>query len=248
MSQQPEWMLLSYKKPAWASSAADGSSPTLAVNEDIRTWWSAGTARAGEWLAVDLEKLCDIRAIQVNLADEGVGIPFPDECYGNEMGTRHIETGPQLSQYRVEISADGTNWRILEDVSRECSNGYYEYESGISARYVRVVGGSLPYGQPLRISGLRVFGLGGGKKPSRAQARAVRLSAWDAAVEWEPIPDAQGCNVRYGAAPEKLYHSWLVYDAAHLTLSTLIKGQDYCIRVDSFNESGITEGEVIYLD
>ena len=64
-------------------------------------------------------------------------------------------------------------------------------------------------------------------------------------MTWDPIPGAQGCNVRYGIAPDKLYQSWLVYDANEITLSTLIKGQRYFVRVDSFNENGITPGTVI---
>ena len=247
-SQQPEWMLLSYKKPTTASSCAEGSSPELAVNEDIRSWWSAATAEPGEWLAVDLGKVSDIRAIQVNLADEGIAVAFPDKSYGNERRTRHIETRPQLSHYRIEASTDGENWQLLEDVARECSNGYYEYEEGCRFRYVRVVGGALPYGQPLRISGLRVFGIGDGEKPAQTKANAERLSDMNAKVRWEPIPDAQGCNVRYGIAPDKLYHSWLVYDASEVELTTLIKGQSYWICVDSFNENGITEGSVFFLE
>ena len=142
------------------------------------------------------------------------------------------------------MSGDGDSWRTLERVERECSNGYYEYPDGVTARYVRVTGGTLPYGQPLRVSGLRVFGNGDGEKPAPAQARAVRLDDLDARVAWESIPGAQGCNVRYGTAPDKLYHSWLVYDANEVTLSTLIKGQRYFVRVDSFNENGITPGTV----
>ena len=64
-SQQPEWMLLSYKKPVTASSTAEGSSPALAVNEDCRSWWSAAGAEPGEWLCVDLGKDSDVRAIQL---------------------------------------------------------------------------------------------------------------------------------------------------------------------------------------
>ena len=69
----------------------------------------------------------------------------------------------------------------------------------------------------------------------------------DALVKWNPIENAQGYNVRYGIAPDKLYMSWLVYDANEVSLSTLIKGQDYYICVDSFNENGITAGEVLKL-
>ena len=172
-SWQPEWMLLSYAKPAFASSAAAGSSPALAVDENIRSWWSAADAAPGQWLAVDLGKPCDVRAVQVNLADQDVAVEFPPEAYGDDRRTRHIELEPQISRYTLEISADGEAWQTLETVARECSNGYYEYETGVTARYVRVVGSALPYGQPLRIAGLRVFGNGGGAKPAPAKEHAI---------------------------------------------------------------------------
>jgi len=155
------------------------------------------------------------------------------------------EVDMALGLANVEVSDDGNAWRTLERVERECSNGYYEYPDGVTARYVRITGSALPYGQPLRISGLRVFGKGDGEKPAPARASAVRLDDLDARIAWEPIPGAQGCNVRYGVAPDKLYHSWLVYGVNEVTLSTLIKGQRYFVRVDSFNENGITPGEVI---
>lgn len=244
---QPEWMLLSCRKPVSASSTAPGSDPALSVDEDIRTWWSAGTASEGQWLTVDLEKSCDVRTIQVNLADEDLVVDFSEESYGDDRKTRHIELRPQISRYRLEASRDGQCWELLEDTARECSNGYYEYPAGIEARYIRLTGGALPYGQALRVSGLRIFGSGGGQKPPKANASARRQGDLDALVRWEPIPGAQGCNVRYGIAPDKLYLSWLVYDANEVNLSTLIKGQDYYICVDSFNENGITEGDIFRL-
>ena len=79
----------------------------------------------------------------------------------------------------------------------------------------------------------------------RAQASAVRLNDLEARITWAHIPDAQGCNIRYGVAPDKLYMSWLVYGAAEVKLTTLIKGQEYYVCVDSFNENGITPGEII---
>ncbi|MFQ7444447.1 MAG: hypothetical protein ACLRNA_10295 [Gemmiger formicilis] len=39
-----------------------------------------------------------------------------------------------------------------------------------------------------------------------------------------------------GIAPDKLYQSWLVYDADEVTLSTLMAGQTYYVCVDSFNK------------
>ena len=244
---QPEWMLLSYAKPAFASSTAAGSDPALAVDENIRTWWSAADAFPGQWLAVDLGRVMDVRAVQVNLADQDVAVEFPPESYGDDRHSRHIELEPRISHYTIEASGDGEHWTVLETVAKECSNGYYEYENGVTARYIRVVGGALPYGQALRIAGLRVFGHAGGAKPVPAKASAERRGDLDAVVRWEPIPDAQGCNIRYGTAPDKLYLSHLVYGASEAALSTLTAGQTYYIAVDSFNENGVTPGTVFAL-
>ena len=79
-------------------------------------------------------------------------------------------------------------------------------------------------------------------------AKAVRVDALDGKVSWQHIENAQGCNVRYGIAPDKLYQSWLVYDADEVTLSTLMAGQTYYICVDSFNENGITTGKIIKME
>lgn len=241
-SQMPKWMLLSYGKAVTASS---GANPEKAVNEDIRDWWSAETNEPGQWLCVDLGKCEDVRAIQVNFADEALSPEFPAGEYGSERGDRRIELAPQISHYTVEASADGESWRILENAARECSNGYYEYPDGLRARYIRVTGGELPYGQVMRISGLRVFGSGAGEKPAPARAEARRLNGLEALVSWDHIPDTQGCNVRYGVAPDKLYMSWLVYGADEVKLTTLIRGQKYYAAVDSFNENGITPGQII---
>ena len=67
-------------------------------------------------------------------------------------------------------------------------------------------------------------------------------------ISWKHIENAQGCNVRYGVAPDKLYLSWLVYDADEVTLSTLTAGQEYYVCVDSFNENGITPGKIFKLE
>ncbi len=242
MAQQPKWMLLSYNKPVAASS---GEHPERAVNENIRDWWSAGSDKPGEWLCVDLGDACDVRAIQVNFADEGLAPDFPDEQYGSDRGDRRIELEPQISHYTIEASIDGEHFTTLENVARDCSNGYYEYADGIRARFIRVTGGALPYGQTMRISGLRVFGNGNGSKPEKANAQAVRTNDFEARVTWQHVEGAQGANVRYGIAPDKLYMSWLVYGADELTLTTLIKGQEYYVCADTFNENGITPGDVI---
>ena len=91
----------------------------------------------------------------------------PADSYGDDRKTRHIETRPQISHYTVETSVNGADWTTRETVARECSNGYYEYGRRHPRRYVRVTGGELPYGQLLRISGLRVFGTARAQSPHR---------------------------------------------------------------------------------
>ena len=54
---------------ATASSTLSGHPTSLALNEDIRTWWSASSGRAGEWFEVDLGAVCELRAVQTNFAD-----------------------------------------------------------------------------------------------------------------------------------------------------------------------------------
>ena len=248
-SVKPEWMLLSYKKTAHASSTADGSDPGLALNEDIRSWWSAGRAEPGEWLCVDLGKVCDVRAVQVNMADEAVQVDIhPDKYYDERMDLRDIEENCVSTHYTLRASVDGQEWQILDQIERECSNVYHEIEAGIRARYIQIVGGELPYGQTLRISGLRVFGNGDGELPKKANAVAIRVSDLDGLVKWDAISDVQGCNVRYGIDSDKLYCSWMVYDANEVKLSTLMKGREYYVRVDAFNENGITEGDIVKME
>lgn len=93
-----------------------------------------------------------------------------------------------------------------------------------------------------------MFGNGDGPKPPKADASARRTGDLDGVVRWAHLDSAQGCNVRYGIAPDKLYQSWLVYDADEVRLCTLMKGRDYYVRVDSFNENGVTEGDVFKME
>ena len=55
---------------------------------------------------------------------------------------------------------------------------------------------------------------------------------------------ATGYVVQWGFSPEKLYHSYMVFEPK-ASIGGLVKGQDVYLRVDAFNESGITEGEVM---
>ena len=101
---------------------------------------------------------------------------------------------------------------------------------------------AVPYGQRPCISGLRVFGLGSGKAPAVPCYSAERTNDLDMNVEIRPQDDALGYNILFGSGEEKLYHSMMVYAPGKHRVGALIAGRDYVVRVDAFNENGITEG------
>lgn len=250
---RPKWMLLSYRKRATASSVQRGHGPELAVDENIRTWWSAATNRPGEYLQLDLGELYSVHAIQVNISDANIRPQKHDkgEVVGAWYMRRYIETGEIHTRYLVEGSLDGRHWFALEDKRDAVSDlphDLFVYEEGKELRYIKVTGYKFPYGQSFKVSGLRVFGAGRGQKPAQAVAWAQRTGDRNALIRWNRVTGAQGYNVRYGVHPEKLYLSWLVYEQEQLDLPTLNQGLTYYVCVDSFNENGITTGKTIRIE
>ena len=57
---------------------------------------------------------------------------------------------------------------------------------------------------------------------------------------------ALGFNILWGSSPEKLYHSYMTFDQEQ-HVKALVKGREYYVRVDAFNENGITQGNTIKL-
>ncbi|CAN5735450.1 hypothetical protein BH11BAC3_BH11BAC3_27980 [soil metagenome] len=69
---RPKWMLLNYKKPVQVSSTLGSYYANNAVNENIKTYWSAASANIGEWLQSDLGNVSTVNAVQINYADQDV--------------------------------------------------------------------------------------------------------------------------------------------------------------------------------
>ena len=63
----------------------------------------------------------------------------------------------------------------------------------------------------------------------------------DMRVSWER-DDAVGHNILWGHAPDKLYHGHMVYGKSEQNIGALVCGSDVYVRIDAFNENGITEG------
>jgi hypothetical protein len=224
------WMLLNYNKPVRTSSTAGGHAPNFAVDEDIRTAWSAASGMTGEWLESDLGAVCTVRALQVNYADQGAAL-----------------TGKQDSiyhQYLVTASRDGRKWEVVVDkrkAVRDVPNDYVELPRPAEARYLRIENVHVPTGK-FALSGFRVFGTGHGAVPDTVKGFTVlrgeseRRNAW---IKWGENDRAVGYSIFYGIAPDKMYSSILVYGANEFVLAALDKNTSYYMQIEAFNEAGI---------
>jgi hypothetical protein len=86
------WMLLNYNKPVKVSSTLGSFQPNFAVDEDIKTYWSAKTGDKNEYFQTDLGEKSLVKAIQINFADQDA------EFLGKTLGKSH--------QYIVYASDD----------------------------------------------------------------------------------------------------------------------------------------------
>lgn len=247
----PPYMLLSYRKEATASSSLPGHEPALAVNENIRNWWCA-QGSSGQWFQLDLGKVYAPHSLQLNFAEEGIPLlKMPKEARSRDISTgyRYTDSGTNLhTRYTVEGSLDGENWVMLFDESRtqeDRSHPYHLFPAETKVRYLKITAVELPYNSPFALSGVRVFGLDQGDKPAQVtDCKGEMEDALTCKLSWEAAKTAMGYNVRYGIAPDKLYSSHLVYETPQVLLTSLNAGQEYWYCVDSFNESGVTEGRV----
>ena len=247
--RNPAWMLLSVGKQANASSWMQGHEPSKATEESVKTWWQAASNNRNEWLQIDLGKEMTVHAVQINFADGKIDIPCPGPITGTSQA-RYIEERDLLTQWKLEASPDGETWFAVEDksnVQTDLSHDLIVREDGFSARYLKLSDLSVPYGQKPCISGLRVFGLGQGEKPPIPVFTAKRTGDLDMMVNITAHANTLGYNVLFGSSPDKLYHSYMVFHAGQQRVGALIKGRDYYVRVDTFNECGITEGICVKL-
>ena len=243
---QPEWMLLSYGKEVTASS---GEGMKNATDENIQTWWRAASAEPGEWLQLDLDKVYDVRGIQINFADDQIQAEIPTgvELYGEMQTKRYLDQRRYVTRWLLEGSLDGETYFVIEDKSEavtDLSHDFIVREDGIQVRYIKLTVKELPFNQTPCVSGLRVFGKAEGELPKKLQhVTAEVVSPLDVVVQWEEA-EAVGYNILWGFAPDKLYHSYMVHGKTSQKIGALIAGEPLYIKVDSFNEVGITEGDV----
>jgi hypothetical protein len=254
--QHTGWMLLSYKGKATVSSskmqiskstATDGEfditempllkdeagniTAKVLTDESPKSFWVAEANDAQQWVEIELSAPGKIYAIQLNFHDEESGI------YTRVDGLRH--------RFAIEASQDGKNWQTVVDRTNsyiDAPNAYLTLSAPVIAKYVRYVNVNVP-GANLALSEIRVFGLGMGKKPTPVKSFEVKrhTDRRDATLSWKPVDGAQGYNIRWGIAPDKLYLSWLVYDDISLLMRNLDRDTPYYFSIEAFNENGISE-------
>lgn len=245
--RNPEWMLLSYGKPATASSFVEGREASNVSNEDVRSWWKAASSQPGEWVELDLSREYDVYAVQLNFADDELDVPLPAGAVLEEK--RYIEQREHATRWLLEGSLDGEHYFTIEDKRNAATDLPHDFivrEEGLKVRYLRCTITELPYNQAACISGIRVFGVGNGELPGKVTGVKTKLETeLDLYVSWNQA-DVIGYNVLWGFAPDKLYHSYMVYGSTNCEakIGALIKDQSLYVRVDAFNEAGITEGDV----
>jgi xylan 1,4-beta-xylosidase len=226
------WMLLNYNKPVTVSSTLGAYAANNAVDESIKTYWSAATGNPGEWIQTDLGKISTVNAVQINYADQDATI------LGKARGTYH--------QYRLLYSTDNKRWLMLKDKSTnrtDVPHDYVELPKPVKARYIKLVNEHMPTGK-FAISGLRVFGNGGGAKPDTVKNFIVlrtaddKRSAW---LKWRTVDDAYAYNIYTGVAPDKLYNCIMVHSSNEYYFKAMDKQLPYYFQIEAINENGTSK-------
>jgi xylan 1,4-beta-xylosidase len=226
------WMLLNYNKPVQVSSFMKGYPPDNAVDESIKTYWSALTGNPGEWLSTDIGEVSTVKAIQVNYADQDATL------MGKQTDIFH--------QYKIYTSDDGKKWTLLVDKSKNMNDvphDYIELSKPVETRYLKIENIHVPTGE-FAISGLRIFGTGHGTKPEKVRNFIVlrtekdKRSAW---IKWTPANDAFAYNIYIGTNPDKFYNCIMVYGANEYWFKAMDKEIPYYFRIEAINENGTSD-------
>ena len=221
---------LSIARAARASSVKGGLTPDLAADDDIRTWWSAKTGKAGEWLQMDLGREMTVKAVQVCFADEG-------------FKARRFDTDVPVYKYVVEASDDGKSWRTLVDRADNAKDQICELcvlPKAERTRYLRVTNkADIPVGQ-FSVVDLRVFGRAKGPQLGAvADFKAVRgADRRRISLSWKPQFEASGYIVRWGEEKNRRGNSARVY-ATSVDYGFFDRDATYYVSVQPFNECGL---------
>lgn len=254
--QHNGWMLLSYKGKTTVSSSKMQIKKSTSTYDDYditempllknstgeiisevltdespKSFWVAEANDDQQWIKIELLNPGMIHAFQLNYHDHESGI------YTRTEGLRH--------RFAIDVSDDGTNWQTVvdrRDSYKDSPNAYLVLGQPVRAKFVRYQNVQVP-GNNLALSEIRVFGLGLDEKPVKVKGFTVKRETdrRDVSFAWDPVKGAQGYNIRWGIAPDKLYQSWLIYDLNEHFMRCLDRDTPYYFSIEAFNENGISE-------
>lgn len=126
------------ERPTRVSSSAEGHSPRLANDGDMKTFWQSGEkANEKAWWLVDMENIYRLSKIDITFKEE------------------------QKVKYGIQISMDGNNWKEILDqtVSDNKKISVETLSSNNVGRFLRIVFISIPEGNSSNIAEIEAFGI-----------------------------------------------------------------------------------------
>lgn len=242
----PEIYLLSY---GCKTAVSSGKGAEHITDENIQTLWKADTSAPGQWASVDLGEIKTVAAVQINFGDDGhtaESLPMEENHSRSFYEERWIDPVQQRTRWLLEGSTDGKDWWTLCDkrsAMTDLPHDLIELDTRLKLRYVRLTIQEVPYRQPPCLTGMRIFGIGNQTAPAPAKNVQINVleNGLDMDVSWES--ECFGANILWGWAPDKLYHSRMTLGKMQERIGALVLGQPLYVRVDTFNDSGITEGK-----
>jgi len=225
------WNLLSYKKPVSASSFLPDFFPANAVDEKVETRWSAETGQPGEWFQVDLQKKIEIRAIQVNFADQDFTIQAPHNLI--------------FYRYIIEASGDGIKWNKIIDKSKNRKDAVHELivlNKPVETRYLRITNCEKLPGK-FSLYDFRVFGKEKGELPQPVANLKIVRNPQDPRkyrLTWDYQKEATGYIVNVFLENGIYVASVMVFDNEYQG-GFFNRDSNYSFTIDAFNASGVTK-------
>ncbi len=258
------WMLLSYKGDVTVSSslkqikkftsnddqvevtelpveknASGYIKAKVLTDENPKTFWVAEANDDKQSIIIEMQHLGNIHAFQLNFHDYESGI------YTRTEGLKH--------QFTIQVSEDGSTWETVVDRSKsekDTPNAYIVLDEAVKAKFVRYNNIKVP-GANFAMSEFRVFGIGVGAKPTKVYGFTINREKdrRDVSFSWNEVDGAQGYNIRWGIAKDKLYQSWQIYDKNNHFMRCLDRDTPYYFTIEAFNENGISiKSEVLYTE
>lgn len=175
-------------KTASADSTLSGHDPARGNDEDTVSYWSAGDANANHWWKTDL-----------------------NGSY-NLTGTEILFQKAANYKYKIEVSADNTNWTLAADNTATTST-YQSRTDNFTAnnvRYIRITVTGVPSGSYAAFYEFKAF-----TSNASGETYFTIESTWKKANHTGYIYDNNGTNVAYNNSVSGDKYRWCFEDAGN---------------------------------